>query len=220
MKECRECEYFNGYDYDDGTPYCDYDGGYKNCPYCDSTDIKQNGFKIEIDAGFLHDYIKHTLKNTIADKSTEIASSEIKSIVTKELKDMVLGEMQEQIGQIVAKEINEFMQKEIIIGGGWSGPQRTLTREQYLSEIAEKKLEESFKSGEIQKYASNTAKSSIDKFNRQLRDEINAGIKTYFNEATRQVLTENVVSMLMCNETYQKLSNSMQTFLPEKEQKR
>ena len=214
MKECRECEYFNGYDYEDGTPHCDYDGGYDHCPFCDSTDIKQNGFKIEIDAGFLHDYIKHTLKNTIADKSVEIASSEIKNIITKELKEKVLDEMQEQISQIVAKEINEFMQKEITIGGGWREPQRTLTREQYLSEIVEKKLEESFKSGEMQKYASNTAKSSIDKFNRQLRDEINAGIKTYFNEATRQILTENVVSMLMNNETYQRLSNSMQTFLP------
>lgn len=214
MKECRECEYFNGYDYDDGTPYCDYDGGYEQCPYCDSTNIKQNGFKIEIDAGFLHDYIKHTLKNTIADKSVEIAASEIKSIVTKELKDKVIDEMQEQIGQIVAKEINEFMQKEITIGGGWSEPQRTLTREQYLSDIVEKKLEESFKSGGMQKYASNTTKSAIDKFNVALRDEINAGIKTYFSEATRQILTENVVSMLMSNETYQRLSNAMQTFLP------
>lgn len=33
MKECRECNYFNGYNYDDGTPICDYDGGYENCPY-------------------------------------------------------------------------------------------------------------------------------------------------------------------------------------------
>ena len=219
MKTCRECEYFNGYDYEDGTPYCDYDGGYDHCPFCDSTDIKQNGFKIEIDAGFLHDYIKHTLKNTIADKSVEIASSEVKNIITKELKEKVLDEMRGQISQIVAKEIDEFMQREIKIGGGWSEPERTLTRTQYLSELVEKELEKRFKKDTITNYAENAARNAIDKFDRQLRDEINAGIKTYFNEATRQVLTENVVSMLMCNETYQKLSNSMQTFLPEKEQK-
>ena len=58
------------------------------------------------------------------------------------------------------------------------------------------------------------AESAINTYDRKLRDEINAGIKQYFNAATREVLTENVVSMLMCNDTYKKLSDSMQTFLP------
>lgn len=31
MKNCKDCEYFNGYDHSDGTPYCDYDGGYECC---------------------------------------------------------------------------------------------------------------------------------------------------------------------------------------------
>ena len=26
MKECKNCEFFNGYDYDDGTPLCSYEG--------------------------------------------------------------------------------------------------------------------------------------------------------------------------------------------------
>lgn len=220
MKECRECEYFNGYDYDDGTPICDYDGGYENCPYCDSSNIKQNGFKIEIDAGFLHDYIKHTLKNTIADKSVEIANSEVKKLVTEEIKDTVRSEMERQISNIVSAEIDEFMKKDITIGGGWCEPERKLTRQQYLSEMVETELNKRFKGNELKNYAESEARKAIDKFNEKLRSEINSGIKNYFNEATRQILTENVVSMLMSNETYQKLSNYMQTFLPEKEQKR
>ena len=66
-------------------------------------------------------------------------------------------------------------------------------------------------------YAEKEVKRGIDDFERKLKDEINAGIKTYFNTATRQILTDNVVSMLMCNDTYKKLSDSMQTFLPKNE---
>ena len=29
MKDCKDCEYFNGYDWEDGTPECEYDGGYE-----------------------------------------------------------------------------------------------------------------------------------------------------------------------------------------------
>ena len=32
MKECTECKYFNGWDYYDGTPNCEYKGGYEQCP--------------------------------------------------------------------------------------------------------------------------------------------------------------------------------------------
>ena len=42
MKECRECDFFKGYEYSDGTPMCEYDGGYENCPYCDSANVKQS----------------------------------------------------------------------------------------------------------------------------------------------------------------------------------
>jgi len=50
---------------------------------------------------------------------------------------------------------------------------------------------------------------------REMKDEINAGINAYFNNATREVLTDNVVSMLMNNETYQRMAQSMKHFLPE-----
>ena len=29
MKDCKDCEFFNGYDYSDGTPHCDCEGGYE-----------------------------------------------------------------------------------------------------------------------------------------------------------------------------------------------
>ena len=124
--------------------------------------------------------------------------------------------MGEQIEKVVSQSISEFMQKEITVGGGWSEPERKLTREQYLSETIENELKHQFKSDAIKSYAQKEVKSAIDKYDRNLRDEINAGIKTYFDTATRKVLTQNVVSMLMSNDTYKKLSDSMQTFLPNK----
>ena len=222
MKDCNECEYFEGYDYSDGTPKCTYyedasTGGYEYCPYNDGANVKKNGLKIEIDAGFMHDYIVHTLQNTMTGEAASVARQEIKSLITDEIKQEVLGEMKRQIKSIVEDEIADFMSKEITIGGGWREPERKLTRTQYLSETIKKELEERFKSDAIKKYAEQEVKSAINTYDRKLRDEINAGIKSYFDTATRQILTENVVSMLMCNDTYQKLSNSMQTFLPTKE---
>ena len=214
MKECKECEHFNGWDYSDGTPDCDYDGGYEACPYCDYANTKNKGMKIEIDAGFMHDYILHTMKNTIENEARQVATAEIKALVTDDIKQCVLAEMNKQIQSVIEKEIAEFMSKEITVGGGWSEPRRELTRTQYLSEAIEKALKDKFKSDALKSYAEKEVKTAIDAHERKLRDQINAGIKTYFNEATRQVLTENVVSMLMCNDTYKKLSDSMQTFLP------
>lgn len=33
MKDCNECEFFGGYGHDDGTPNCEYEGGYEFCPF-------------------------------------------------------------------------------------------------------------------------------------------------------------------------------------------
>ena len=218
MMDCKNCEFFEGWDYSDGTPHCSYEEngkcGYEYCPYNDQTDVKNNGMKIEIDAGFMHDYILHTMKNTIENQAYFVAVNEVKSFVGGETKQKVIAETEAQIKSVVEAQIADFMSKDIVIGGGWREPERTLTRQAYLAEVIEKELEARFKSDAIKSYAEAEVKKAINAFERKLKGEINAGIKTYFNEATRQILTENVVSMLMCNDTYQKLSNSMQKFLP------
>lgn len=213
MKDCRDCEFFNGYDYSDGTPQCENDGGYEACPFNDYTSIKNNGMKIEIDAGFMQDYIRHTLQNTIESSAISIATIEIQKLITDEIKKKVLAEIDAQVKTTVSNAISEFMNAEITIGGGWCEPERKLTRSAYLAETIQNELGKKFKSDVLKEYAVKEAKSAIDTYEKKLRDEVNVGVKTYFDAATRQVLTENVVSMLMSNDTYQKLSNSMQTFL-------
>lgn len=214
MKDCRDCKYFAGWDDSDGTPYCEYEKGIENCPYDDETPIKNNGVKIEVDVGFIQDYIYYTLKNTTEREIIAIAQKEIKSIITKELKDEILNEMRTQIKAVVSNSISDFMAKEITIGGGWNKPDRKVTREEYLSETIEDELKDRFESDALRKCIVSDIARGIDNYDRKLRDEVNKGIKTYFDEATRQTLTENIVSMLMTNDTYQRLSNSMKTFLP------
>lgn len=220
MKDCRECEFFEGYDYSDGTPCCSYSengcNGYEYCPYNYDTTVRKNGIKIEIDAGFMHDYILHTLKNTIEGTACNIARQEVKTLVTDDIKEKVIAEIDNQTKSIVEKEIESFMAKDITIGGGWCEPERTLTRQQYLSETIEKELEKKFKNDALKSYAEREAKLAIDAFEIKLKAEINESIKTCFNAATRQTLTDNVVAMLMCNDTYKRLSESMQNFLPDK----
>lgn len=215
MKECKDCEFFNGYDYDDGTPLCEYDGGYENCPYNDEGKTINNGMKIEIDTGFMHDYIKHTLKNAIEGKAVSIAQGEIKNLITDELREKVIEEIERQLKDVVSSAIADFMGKDITIGGGWAEPERTLTREQYLAETIEKELSLKFKSDTLRDYAKRETEKAINTYDKALRDDINKGIRNYFDAATREVLTQNIVSMLMDNDTYQKLSNSMNTFLPQ-----
>ena len=214
MKDCKDCEFFNGYDYSDGTPHCDCEGGYEYCPYNYSADVIKKGMKIEIDAGFMSDYIRHTLQNTIEGQAYKIAKDEIKSIINDEMKKKIRDEMDKQIESAVSIAIDDFMSKEITIGGGWCEPERTITRTAYLAEMIEKELKDKFKSDVLKSQATKTVQDAINSYDRKLRDEINANIKMTFDSATRQTLTDNVVSMLMCNDTYQRLSNSMKTFLP------
>lgn len=213
-KDCRECEYFCGYDYSDGTPDCDYDGGYECCPFNDSAPSKNNGFKIEIDTEFITDYIRHTIKNTVDDSTVSLISAEIKKIVSETFKDTIRKKTGEAMDSIIQQQVTEFMSGTIEIGGGWCEPSRTMTRQDYMAQLIEEKLNKSFNDG-VKNVAAAEVTKQVDVFVRKTRDQINAGIKQYFNEATRQILTENVVTMLMQNETYQRLSNSMNTFLPE-----
>lgn len=219
MKECKECEYFSGWDYSDGTPRCDYSGtdgaGYESCPYCDSAPINKNGIKIEINAQFMSDYIFHTLKNTMENESVKVATDEIEKIIDENLKDFIFNEMKSKVSSIVDKQVDKFMEGKISVGGGWAEPARELTREEYLSETIAKELESRFKSDSLKKYSQRSIEEAINQYSIELKKEVNKSISTYFDAATREVLTNNVVNMLMSNETYQKLSNSMKTFLPE-----
>jgi hypothetical protein len=105
------------------------------------------------------------------------------------------------------------MNGNITIGGGWREPERTLTRTEYLTELVEAGLSENFDKEKIEKAIQSEVESKISKFTSSVKSDINANIRSLFDDATKSALTENVVKMLMDNETYRRLQGSMQNLL-------
>lgn len=220
-KDCKNCEYFHGWDYSDGTPCCNYenkagDAGYGCCPYNDSATIKNNGIGVEIDTEFMSEYIKHTIINTVNDKAYQVAIDKVQSIINDEvqnaIRERVKTELDDRITDTINNSLNDFMNGSINIGG-WYGNEKLITRKQYIAQQIEEKLSKLDKDS-IKSIAQKEATNEIDKFTRNLRNEINSEIKMCFDSATRQALTDNVVSMLMSNDTYKRLSESMSSLLP------
>lgn len=217
-RDCKDCEYFGGWNESDGTPYCGYEGEYEFCPFNSEANAAEkntmDGVKIEIDAKFLTEYVRETLKNTVHSVTRQMVEKEIVQIVTDTYKEQVKVLTKNAIEKVVDAQVTEFMGGDITIGGGWREPERTITRTAYMSELIEMELSKRFDSDKMKGLAEQEARTAIDRFSRSLKEDINSGVKQYFDAATRQVLTENVVSMLMSNDTYRRLSDSMNSFLP------
>lgn len=222
-KRCEDCEYFNGYDYDDGTPCCDYenssgDTGYEVCPFNDVASLRKNGINIEIDSGFMTDYIKHTIKNSVESEAHKIATNEVKSIINSEVKEnirkKVVEKLDEKLDRVIDDALDDFLNGEIHSGGLYGGS--LISRKQYIASVIEDKLKKIDRYS-IKETAESAARNQINDFTRQLKEDVNSSIKTYFDDVTRSTLTDNIVSMLMCNDTYKKLADSMGRLLPSSE---
>ena len=215
MKECKDCEYFGGYYCDDGTPFCNYVEGYAGCPYCyvPVHEEDKNFCKINMEEAYR--FISHSILNCIEGKIDEFIDREISNMIAKKYKEAIQEKTESAIADMVERQVEEYMQGDITVSGGWSEPDRTLSRTQYLGETVQKELDRVLKDkSAITNKAENVARNEIEKFSRSLRDDINNNVREMFDSATRQVLTDNVVSMLMCNDTYQKISENMQKLLP------
>lgn len=215
-RNCEDCDYYGGRSWDDGDIRCKYDGGYECCPFNDEAPTKtEDKTKIVIDASYFTEYIRNTLKNTFRGEARVIAEQEIKKIVMDEYESCIEQITKENVNKIVEQQVADFMAGDITVGGGWAEPSRTLSREAYMSELVEKKLEEIFMHDSIVQQAKKAAEEAITAFARKTRDEINAGIKKNFDDTMRRTITDNVVNMLMANETYSRLATSMGRMLPD-----
>ncbi len=217
-KSCTECDYFEGYTCD-GEPLCSYEEDGVDCPYNDESSVyerkMEDGVKFEIDVTFFTKYIQETLKNTVKNLTRDIVEREIRNIITEVYKEEIKTLTKEAVAKAVDAQVADFMAGDIEIGGGWMEKPRTMSRKDYLAELVENELSDNKTQSKMKNMAHEMSRGAIDTFARKMKDEINAGINAYFNNATREVLTDNVVSMLMNNETYQRMAQSMKHFLPE-----
>lgn len=210
MKDCENCKYFyDGYNYDDGTPNCCAPGGYENCPYNTSGSVKEDPFKITLDIPEINEFINHTISNTLHDAVYNMIDNQVHNVVRDSIKDLAKSYVEEKLKSVIDEEIASFMEKDITIGGGWGEPAKTISREQFLSDTIskelEKKLDSSVATNIVQNYCRSTITSAIDK----LKSDVNSKIKSTFDEETRKALSDNIIQVLMAGDTFQRLSDSM-----------
>lgn len=209
MKDCMNCDYFGGYDCNDGTPDCSFKGGYENCPYNCAGSVKENNFKITLDIPEINEFINNTVSNTLHDAVYNMIDNQVHNIVRDNIKDLAKSYVEEKLKSTIDDEIASFMKKDITIGGGWGEPAKTISREQFLSDTIskelEKKLDKNTATNIVQTYCHGTIISAIDK----LKSDVNSKIKSTFDEEIRKALSDNIIQVLMAGDTFQRLSDSM-----------
>lgn len=159
--------------------------------------------------------------------------NQLKSEIMREIKGAVLEDIQSDIKDSVSKIteelVREVYEKEVIkIGGGWGVDPKEYTVKQFIME----QIKDSFRDGEVKikrkdRYGDwRTEKVSftdwvtsecvtgeiqkhVDGQMKAVRDEINRKVKEIFDESTRSMLSENVMSILLANDTYRKIENSI-----------
>lgn len=218
VMDCKDCEFFISYDYSDGTPICECDGGYEKCPYnltgAPEIECENNKRYAHIDLEGIEEYISHNIISSLSCNIDKFIQSEISQIIRDEYDSIIKTKTREAVDNMIDSQIKTCMAKEITIGGGWNKEARTVTREQYLSEIIGESLEKNLDNNQsIKNEIDDFVRFKVQNFSEKLKAEINTGLKTTFDNATRQVLADNVVQMLMCSDTYKQLSNSMENLL-------
>lgn len=213
MRDCKNCDSFEGYD-EDGYPICELGD---SCPYNDEADVKEGdcGLRMEIDTTQFTEYLRKTMANTSTSAAERVINKTITTIVTDTYTDEIKKMTRDAMELIVSQQVQEYMNGPITIGGGWREPERTLSRTEYLTECIQENLK-AVDQEKIKSMAENIVRDYLVKFSRNLKNDINRDIQKMFDDATRQTLTASVVDMLMTNDTYQKLSTSMSKLLPEK----
>lgn len=163
-------------------------------------DIDTEDIEAEIVCAFAR-HIDQTVQNTI---SRIVAEG-----YAQKIKDLAASIMEEKI----AAAVDSFMKEKITIGGGWHQEVQELTRTEYLNQTISKRLEEKFDIKNLSERVKEQISHEIQSRMSKVRDEANRQIKNTFDEAARANLTDTIVSMLMSNETYQRLSGSMQNLI-------
>lgn len=210
--KCEECKYFEGYD-DDGNVMCEED----SCPYEAGLEesFQPGSLKIEMDATEMLSSIIHEVSKKVLADTHKIAEDMIQGIITKELQKEIIDYTRSAIADVVNAEIAKFMQNPIKVGGGWNEPIRELSREDYLSEIVSKKLGDALSKEGIARIVNDRADRQIREFTEGVKDRINRKLKEQFNDAMKEQLSMNIIQLLLANDTYQKLQQSMTNLLPE-----
>ena len=184
----------------------------------------QINFDVENFAKGIATAVKKTLKKEII--------AELKKSVLEDLKD----DIQKNIAAMSEEIVREVYENEKVILGGWGKEKQEVSVKQYLLNA----IRDSFKDGKfitrkedrwgdvettkvsIKEYIDkkinfSAIQKDIDREVDEIRKDINRKIEDIFNSSTKQMLSENVLKVLMANETYQKIQNNIACIADKKE---
>lgn len=185
----------------------------------------QINFDVENFAEGIATAVKKTLKKEII--------TELKKSVLEDLKD----DIQKNIATMSEEIVREVYENEKVILGGWGEEKQEVSVKQYLLNA----IRDSFKDGKfitkekdrwgdvettkvsIREYIDkkinfSAIQKDIDREVDSMRKDINSRIKEMFDTSTRQMLSDNVLQVLMANETYQKIQSNIACIADKKEE--
>lgn len=211
--KCKDCEYYGGRDSECGEVICDFENtDITACPYI-GEDGSYNATPVSPDITISLESVKRVVVDTVETQLEALTRKAVTDIVKAEYESRIKKATEDVVNTLLQKQIEEFMKGDITIGGGWSSPQRTLTRNEYLTEILTEALDSNIKGDKLRENIISDAKRLIDKYADGMKNDVNYKLKSLFDDATKQALTSNIVAMLMDNETFRRLQGSMQNLI-------
>lgn len=185
----------------------------------------QINFDVENFAKGIATAVKKTLKKEII--------ADLKKSVLEDLKD----DIQKNIATMSEEIVREVYENEKVILGGWGEEKQEVSVKQYLLNA----IRDSFKDGKfitkekgrwgdvettevsIKEYIDkkinfSAIQKDIDREVDGIRKDINRKIEDIFNSSTKQMLSDNVLKVLMANETYQKIQSNIACIADKKEE--
>lgn len=167
---------------------------------------------------------------------TETLDNNLTNIVTKEVDTLITNSVQESrtvIQEIVNERIKNYLDDylktaTISIGGGWKKEPKTYTVEEYIK----KEISEIMDSGKFLAKKSNgysdttyyktfdeyvketfnvnaTVQKSLNDFMTGVRKDVDKNVSEMFNQTTRAALSESIINLLMRNDTFLNMQDSI-----------
>lgn len=184
--------------------------------------------KVTIDLENLQNIIESVLNKNIE----AVVKEKVSDLISEQIKNTA----KEQIEEICNKRMSDFVEEyikttKITVGGGFYSDDeiKEYTVEQYIkNQLAEIMQNKSFKIYKSDKWndkvksevsfedfiketfnVDSIVKKEMEGFISKTKQDISNRIKSIFDDATKNMLSENVFNILMASESYQKINDSI-----------
>lgn len=172
----------------------------------------KNILELKCDLEFLKNQIVSEIKYKVKDMVIVDIKKEVKEeFIDEEFKKI----LKESIQELIKQETLKIFDEGITITNSWGEEKETKTFRQLVKEQTKDVLEgrgdysrSSYKDKfreELKKTIKNEIENNMEKTTKETKEQI----QEVFNEATQKQLSSTMFDLLMQNDTYQKLNNSM-----------